>query len=243
VLPRLPQRRLLRGPNHRYTAPDAIREAQCTSPLGRVSELFARIISGVQLTATLTRIERKNSLHLARMPSFPSRRDRRMKVNTGRRFFDDNLTRAIGIDLSSGRTVVLDRKGLAMKALQPPSLVLASSPQNAWEYHLGSRMLRRHAVIRLADTGPQDWVTTTLVGLRSRNRCPTQGGWHCRLSWSTRECRHGGYGRGTLLLRKRISSRPEITPGALENAGDRNVGIAMYLTRTKRQRWIGSEKT
>jgi DNA polymerase III subunit epsilon len=37
--------------------------------------------------------------------------------------------------------------------------------------------------------------------------------WHCRFSWNRRDYRHGGYGPGMPRLRRRISSRPAVTPG------------------------------
>ena len=58
-----------------------------------------------------------------------------------------------------------------------------------------------------------------------------------------RDCRLGGYGRGMLLLRRRMSSRPEVTPGAPENSGDRDAGIATWRTPIRRQRCRGSEQT
>ena len=80
------------------------------------------------------------------------------------------------------------------------------------------------------------------LSMRWRNRYPAQGGWRCRLSWNRRDCRHGGYGRGTPLLRRRISSRRGVTPGAPESSGDRNAGTAMSRTPIRRQRWRGSEQ-
>jgi hypothetical protein len=61
--------------------------------------------------------------------------------------------------------------------------------------------------------------------MRWRNRSPAQGGWRCAPYRNTRDCRHGGYGQGTLLSRRRMSSRPEVTPGALESSGDQSAGI------------------
>ena len=81
------------------------------------------------------------------------------------------------------------------------------------------------------------------LSMRWRNRSQAQDGWHCRLSWNRRDCKHGGYGRGTPRSRRRISSRPEVTPGAPESSGDHDAGIAMWRTRIKRQRWLGSEQT
>jgi hypothetical protein len=75
-----------------------------------------------------------------------------------------------------------------------------------------------------------------------RNRSPAQGGWQCRFSWNRRDCRHGGYGHGTPPSRRRISSRPEDTPGAQEISDDRNAGIAMCQTPKRRQRYRGSEQ-
>ena len=77
----------------------------------------------------------------------------------------------------------------------------------------------------------------------SRNGCPVQAGWHCRLSWKRRGSRHGGYGRGMPRLRKKMFSKPEATPGAPESSGDRDAGIAMSRMRIKRQRCRGSDKT
>jgi DNA polymerase III subunit epsilon len=50
------------------------------------------------------------------------------------------------------------------------------------------------------------------------------------------------YGRGTPLLGRRISSRPEVTPGAPESLGDRNAGIATCRLLIERQRCHGSDK-
>jgi DNA polymerase-3 subunit epsilon len=74
-------------------------------------------------------------------------------------------------------------------------------------------------------------------------RLPGSGRLALRLFWNTRDCRHGVYGRGTPSLRRRMSSRPEVTPGAPESSGDRNAGTAMCRTRIKRRRWLGSEQT
>jgi hypothetical protein len=40
--------------------------------------------------------------------------------------------------------------------------------------------------------------------MRWLNHSPIRGGWHCRLSWRWRDCRHGGCGRGTPPLRRRM---------------------------------------
>jgi hypothetical protein len=74
-----------------------------------------------------------------------------------------------------------------------------------------------------------------------RNGSPAPGGWHCRLFWSGRDCRRGGYGRGTRQLRRRMFSRPAVTPGAPESSGDRNAGIATWRTPIGRRRCRGSE--
>jgi DNA polymerase-3 subunit epsilon len=50
------------------------------------------------------------------------------------------------------------------------------------------------------------------------------------------------FGRGMPPSRRRMSSRPEVTPGAQESSGDRDAGIAMSRMLTERQRWRGSEK-
>jgi hypothetical protein len=94
---------------------------------------------------------------------------------------------------------------------------------------------------------------TTDIGLRAivgppympwLNRSQAQDGWQRRLSWSRRDCRHGGYGRGTRPLRRRMFSRPEVTPGAPESSGDRNAGIVMCRTTPiGRQRCRGSGQT
>jgi hypothetical protein len=42
--------------------------------------------------------------------------------------------------------------------------------------------------------------------------------------------------------RRRIFSRPEVTPGAPESPGDRSAGIAMCRTRIRRQRCPGYEQ-
>jgi hypothetical protein len=67
---------------------------------------------------------------------------------------------------------------------------------------------------------------TTGIGLRAiagppfmrwRSRFSVQDGWRCRLSWNRRDCRHGDYGRGTPQSKRRMFSRPAVTPGALES--------------------------
>ena len=80
------------------------------------------------------------------------------------------------------------------------------------------------------------------LSMRWLNGYPAQGGWRCRLSWNRRDCRLGGYGRGTPLLKRRISSRRGVTPGVQESSGDRNAGTAMSRIRIKRQRLRGSEQ-
>jgi hypothetical protein len=91
-----------------------------------------------------------------------------------------------------------------------------------------------------------------VIGLRAtveppsmpwHNAFPVQGGWHCRPSWNTQDCRHGGCGRGMPRLRRRIFSRPELTRGAQESLGDRNAGTAMWRTPIRPQRRLGSEPT
>jgi hypothetical protein len=86
---------------------------------------------------------------------------------------------------------------------------------------------------------------TTRIGLQTiverpstrwRNPSPVQDGWRCRLCWNRLDCRHGGYGRGTPRSRRRMFSRPAVTPGALESSGDRNAGIATWRTLIGRQR-------
>jgi Exonuclease len=93
--------------------------------------------------------------------------------------------------------------------------------------------------------------STTVIGLRAivgppsmrwHNPSPAQGGWLCRLSWNRRDCRHGGYGRGTQPSRRRMFSRPAVTPGVPESSGDRNAGIAMRRMPIRRQRRRGSEQ-
>jgi hypothetical protein len=51
--------------------------------------------------------------------------------------------------------------------------------------------------------GPQAIVGP--LSMRWHNRSPVQDGSLCRLSWNRRDCRHGGYGRGTPQSRRRIS--------------------------------------
>jgi Exonuclease len=62
------------------------------------------------------------------------------------------------------------------------------------------------------------------------------------LSWNRRDCPLGGYGRETPPLRRKIFSRPEVTPGVPESLGDRDAGIAMCQTPIGRQRCRGSEQ-
>jgi hypothetical protein len=69
-----------------------------------------------------------------------------------------------------------------------------------------------------------------------RNRSPVRGGWHCRLSWRRRDCRHGGYGRGKPPSTRRMSLRPEVTRGAQETLDDRGAGIATCRTPIRRQK-------
>jgi hypothetical protein len=76
-----------------------------------------------------------------------------------------------------------------------------------------------------------------------RKHSPARGGSHCRLSWSRRDCRRGGYGREMPALRRRMSSRPAVTSGALESSGDQNAGIGMCRIQIRPQRQLGSEKT
>jgi DNA polymerase III epsilon subunit-like protein len=57
------------------------------------------------------------------------------------------------------------------------------------------------------------WLAARDTDGNWRNRCPAQGGWRCRLFWNRRDCRHGGYGRGMPQLRRRMFSRPAVTPG------------------------------
>jgi hypothetical protein len=106
--------------------------------------------------------------------------------------------------------------------------------------HLRSNSLPTASASFTTGIGPQ-----AIVGppsMRWRNRSPVPGGSHCRLSWSRRDCRHGGYGRGTPPLRRRMFSRHVVTPGAPESSGDRNPGTAMCRTPIKRQRCPGSEQ-
>jgi hypothetical protein len=87
--------------------------------------------------------------------------------------------------------------------------------------------------------GPQ-----AIVGppsMRWRDRCPAQGGSHSKRSWKKRGCRDGGYGRG-MPPSRRISSRPEVTPGAPESRADRNAGTAMCRMPIRGQRCRGSEQ-
>jgi DNA polymerase III subunit epsilon len=51
------------------------------------------------------------------------------------------------------------------------------------------------------------------------------------------------FGREMRPLRRRMSLRPEVTPGAQESSGDRDAGIVMCRTRAKRKRQLGSEQT
>src|SRR5713226_1060783 len=97
----------------------------------------------------------------------------------------------------------------------------------------------RDPLLLVAYTLPSASFTTgialgAIVGPPStcwRNSFPALDDWHCRLSWSRRDCRLGGYGPGTPPLRRRMSSRPEVTPGAPESSGDRNAGIARPVDR------------
>ena len=86
--------------------------------------------------------------------------------------------------------------------------------------------------------------STPSIGLRAivvplsmhwLSRSPVRGGSHSRLSWNGPDCRHGGYGRGMLPSRRRMSSRPEVTPGAPESSGDPNAGIATWRTLIERE--------
>jgi hypothetical protein len=43
--------------------------------------------------------------------------------------------------------------------------------------------------------------------------------------------------------KRRISSRPEVTPGAPESSGDQSAGIGTWRTPIRRQRWLGCKKT
>ena len=107
--------------------------------------------------------------------------------------------------------------------------------------HLHSNSSPIHSVSSMTGIGLQ-----AIVGPPSmhwRNRSPVQGGWRSRLSWNRRDCRHGGCGRGMPLSRRKMSSRPEVTPGAPESSGDRNAGIATCRTPIRPQRWLGSEQT
>src|ERR1700722_7672499 len=55
-----------------------------------------------------------------------------------------------------------------------------------------------HSGSFMTDIGPG-----AIVGPPSivwRNRFPVQVGWHHTLFWNRRDCRHGGYGQGTVLL-------------------------------------------
>jgi DNA polymerase-3 subunit epsilon len=72
---------------------------------------------------------------------------------------------------------------------------------------------------------------------------PGTGRLALRLSWSRRDCRRGGYGRGMPPSRRRMSSRPEVTPGALESSGDQNAGIGMCQIQIRPQRQLGSGQT
>jgi hypothetical protein len=57
------------------------------------------------------------------------------------------------------------------------------------------------------------------------NPSPVRAGSHYGLSWTRRDCRPGAYGRETPPSKRRMSSRPEVTPGAPESSGDQNAGI------------------
>src|SRR5260370_41722032 len=91
-------------------------------------------------------------------------------------------------------------------------------------------------------TGSGLRVIVAPPSMRWRNRSQAQGGWHYRHSWKQRDCQHGGYGQGTPRLRRRMSSRPEVTPGVPESSGDRSAGTATYQTPIKRRRCPGSEQ-
>jgi hypothetical protein len=91
------------------------------------------------------------------------------------------------------------------------------------------------------DTGPR--ATVAPHSTHRRNHSPVQDGSHCRHSWNRQDFRHGGYGRGTPRSRRRMPSRPEVTPGVPESSDDPNAGIAMWQTRIRRRRCPGSEKT
>jgi len=52
-----------------------------------------------------------------------------------------------------------------------------------------------------------------------------------------------GYGREMLLSRRRMSSRPVVTPGAPESWADRNAGIGTWRTPIGRQKSRGFEQT
>jgi Exonuclease len=133
--------------------------------------------------------------------------------NDGSQSLSRNTGRA-AVSISTGRRVSVHRR-------------LNSSP-----IHSDSSM-----------TGIEPRAIVGPLSMRWRNRSPAQGGWHCRLSWNRRDCRHGGYGRGTPPSRRRMFSRPAVTPGAPESSGDRNAGIAMCRTRIRRQRCRGSAQT
>jgi hypothetical protein len=107
--------------------------------------------------------------------------------------------------------------------------------------HLRSNSLPIPSASFTTGTGPQ--ATAKRHSMRWYNRFQALGGWRCRLSWNRRDCRHGGYGRGTPPSRRRMSSRPEVTPGAPESSGDRSAGTAMCRTPIRRQRCPGSKQT
>jgi hypothetical protein len=93
--------------------------------------------------------------------------------------------------------------------------------------------------------------STTGIGLRAivglpsmrwRNCYPAQGGWHYRHSWNKRDYRPGGYGRGMLPSRRRISLKPEDIHGALESSGDQSAGIEMWRTPTEDRGVVAASK-
>jgi len=51
---------------------------------------------------------------------------------------------------------------------------------------------------------PVRWISSpALITLDGPNGSPVQDDWHFRLSWNARDCRHGGYGRGTPPSKKK----------------------------------------
>jgi hypothetical protein len=160
---------------------------------------------------------------------------------------DDGAVNDLVTGLSSSSPTMLISTAASWRNGFPPS------PRNIGRAAVSTSTGRPRASAHLrSNSSPIPLASfTTGTGLRAmvgppymrwRNRFPAQGGSHCRLSWSRRDCPHGAYGRGKLPLRRRMSSRPEVTPGVPESSGDRNAGIGMCQIQIKPQRWRGSGK-